>query len=199
VLRPFSLSRHARATTPAGPALGSGCSPESAGGGLPPMSVASAPTLEVSRSAQRSLAFGPACSRGRLATLSIEGFGSFVTSATAPIATCWSNSCQVGFAPTKERRLARRTDIAYLAAVQSNKTTCCPRVSFPLTARLQDFRGFARLNCRAADPTQAIPLNGRVSLIEPKMGEFNLRHLKQTLPLMCCVGRRWTGCRRRFV
>src|ERR1700682_1964585 len=39
------------------------------------------------------------------ATLSIRGFGSFVTSTTAPIATGWSNSCQVGVAPTEERRL----------------------------------------------------------------------------------------------
>src|SRR5271155_4043009 len=39
------------------------------------------------------------------ATLSIEGFGDFVTSTAAPIATGWSNSCQVGIAPTEERRL----------------------------------------------------------------------------------------------
>jgi hypothetical protein len=40
-----------------------------------------------------------------IATLSIEGFGSFVTSATAPIATGWSNSYQVGLTPTEGRRL----------------------------------------------------------------------------------------------
>src|SRR5258708_5923471 len=45
------------------------------------------------------------------ATLCIEGFGSIVTSTTAPIATGWSNSCQVGIAPTEERRLSRRTAI----------------------------------------------------------------------------------------
>jgi hypothetical protein len=39
------------------------------------------------------------------ATLYIEGSGSFVTSATAPIATGWSNSCQVGLSPTEKRRL----------------------------------------------------------------------------------------------
>ena len=38
-------------------------------------------------------------------TLSIESSGSFVTSATAPIATGWSNTCQVGIAPTVERHL----------------------------------------------------------------------------------------------
>src|SRR6266700_2231659 len=40
------------------------------------------------------------------ATLCIEGFGSIVTSTTAPIATGWSNSYQVGIAPTEERRLS---------------------------------------------------------------------------------------------
>src|SRR5437870_5669275 len=39
------------------------------------------------------------------ATLSIEGSGSVVTAATAPIATGWSNNCQVGIAPTEERHL----------------------------------------------------------------------------------------------
>lgn len=34
-----------------------------------------------------------------------RGFGSFVTSATTPIATGWSDSCQVGFAPTEDSRL----------------------------------------------------------------------------------------------
>jgi hypothetical protein len=39
------------------------------------------------------------------AVLCIEGFGNFVTSATAPIATGWNDSCRVGIAPTEERRL----------------------------------------------------------------------------------------------
>ncbi len=34
-----------------------------------------------------------------------EGFSHFVTSMTAPIASGWSESCRVGFAPTEERRL----------------------------------------------------------------------------------------------
>src|SRR5262249_33562508 len=38
-----------------------------------------------------------------------RGFGSFVTSTTAPIATGWSNSCQVGLPPTEELHLSRRT------------------------------------------------------------------------------------------
>jgi hypothetical protein len=99
------LCRHAVATTPAGPSMGSGCSPEIDDCGLPPASAGSAPALNVSRPIRRSLTLRPTCSRNRLTVLSIEGFGSFVTSATAPIATGWSNSCQVGLAPTEERRL----------------------------------------------------------------------------------------------
>ena len=85
--------------------MGSGCSPEIDDIGLPHMSAGSAPALSVSRPIRRLLTLRPACSRSRQATLSIEGFGSFVTSATAPIATGWSNSCQVGLTPTEERRL----------------------------------------------------------------------------------------------
>src|SRR5215831_6894393 len=40
------------------------------------------------------------------ATLCIEGFGSFVTSTAAPIATGRSESCRVGLAPTEELRLS---------------------------------------------------------------------------------------------
>jgi hypothetical protein len=47
----------------------------------------------------------PACSRGRLPALSIESFGDIVTSIAAPIATGWSESCQVGIAPTEDRHL----------------------------------------------------------------------------------------------
>ena len=73
-------------------------------------------SINISRPARRSRTFWPACSRSRLeATLSIEGSGSFVTSTTAPIATGWSNSCQVGIAPTEERRLSRRTDASIFA------------------------------------------------------------------------------------
>ena len=39
------------------------------------------------------------------ATPSIEGFGSFVTSTAAPIATGRSESCRVGLAPTEELHL----------------------------------------------------------------------------------------------
>jgi len=39
-------------------------------------------------------------------TLYTEGFSRFVTSTTAPIATGWSKSCRVGFAPTGRPRLS---------------------------------------------------------------------------------------------
>jgi hypothetical protein len=42
------------------------------------------------------------CPIGRLY---IEGFNNFVTSIIAPIATGWSDSCRVGFAPTENLRL----------------------------------------------------------------------------------------------
>ncbi len=41
-----------------------------------------------------------------------RGFGKIVASPNTPMATGWSNSCQVGIAPTEERRLSRRTDIS---------------------------------------------------------------------------------------
>ena len=34
-----------------------------------------------------------------------EGFGRFVTSTTAPIATGWSDRCRVGIPPTERTRL----------------------------------------------------------------------------------------------
>ena len=105
MLRPISLSRHAVAITPVGPQEGSFRSPDTCDRGLPHPIAGSAPTLPVSRPARRSLALRPACSRNRLTVLSIRGFGSFVTSTTAPIATGWSESCRVGIAPTEDRRL----------------------------------------------------------------------------------------------
>ena len=37
-------------------------------------------------------------------TLSIRGFGSMVTSTTAPIATGWNDSCRAEIAPAEDRR-----------------------------------------------------------------------------------------------
>ena len=45
------------------------------------------------------------------ATLCIEGFGSIVTSTSAPIATGWSNSCRWELHPLTNDTLARRMDI----------------------------------------------------------------------------------------
>ena len=54
----------------------------------------------------RSRVLRPACSRHRPeAARCIEGFGDFVTSIAAPIATGWSESCRVGMAPTEDQRL----------------------------------------------------------------------------------------------
>jgi hypothetical protein len=114
VLRPISLCRHAVALTPVGPQAGSARSPCACDGGLPRVSAGSAPTSNVSRPARRSRTLRPACSRGRLAALSIRSFGSIVTSTTVPIATGWSDSCRVGIAPTEDRRLCTaHTDTDY--------------------------------------------------------------------------------------
>src|SRR5260370_22509996 len=84
---------------------GSVRSPDACDNGLPRVRAGSAPTLNVSRPAERSGLLRPACSRGRLSALSIEGFGDLVTSIAAPIATGWSESCRVGIAPTEDRHL----------------------------------------------------------------------------------------------
>jgi hypothetical protein len=79
---------------------------ETCDSGLPHPFAGSAPTLRVSRPARRSLRV-TACllAESPEATLSIEGFGSIVTSTAAPIATGWSDLCRVGIAPTEDRRL----------------------------------------------------------------------------------------------
>jgi hypothetical protein len=41
-----------------------------------------------------------------MVTLSSGGFGGVVTSAAAPLATGWSDSCRVGLTPTQERHLS---------------------------------------------------------------------------------------------
>ena len=82
---------------------------------LPRNKAGSASVLQFSRPAQRSLTLRPACSPSRLATLYIEGFSHFVTSIAAPIATGWSESSRVGFAPTGKAPTlhgARRTRVA---------------------------------------------------------------------------------------
>src|SRR5215470_9267628 len=58
--------------------------------GLPCEKVRSAPAIVVSGPAQRLLTLWPACSRSRLATLSIENSDSFVAFTIVSIATGWS-------------------------------------------------------------------------------------------------------------
>jgi hypothetical protein len=83
--------------------------------GLPRVNGGSASTSNVSRPAQRSRMLRPACSRGRIPALSIEGFGDIVTSIAAPIATGWNDSCRVGIAPTEGRHLrTAHTDTEFL-------------------------------------------------------------------------------------
>jgi hypothetical protein len=59
-------------------------------GGLPCVTVRSAPAIIVSGPAQRSLTLWPARSPSRLTTLSIESSDSFVASAAVSIATGWN-------------------------------------------------------------------------------------------------------------
>jgi hypothetical protein len=58
-----AYDRHAVAITPVGPQVGSSRSPETCDSGLPHPFAGSAPTLNVSRPAQRSLTLRPGCSR----------------------------------------------------------------------------------------------------------------------------------------
>ena len=56
-------------------------------GGLPRLTIGSAPALSFSRPAQRSLTFRPAYSPIRLATLFTGGFRDVVAFIPAPVAT----------------------------------------------------------------------------------------------------------------
>jgi hypothetical protein len=110
VLRPVSVCSHAVAITPVGPQSGIGSLPLTPATAAFPVSLPGRlPHQDLSRPAQRSRMLRPDYSRGRLAALSIEGFGDLVTSIAAPIATGWSESCRVGIAPTQDKRLSRRT------------------------------------------------------------------------------------------
>jgi hypothetical protein len=83
------LSVHVVAITPAG-SMELVRSSVSIASGLPRVTVRSAPAIIFSRTAQRSLTLRPARSPSRHATLYTESSDRFVTSATAPIATGWS-------------------------------------------------------------------------------------------------------------
>jgi hypothetical protein len=100
VLHWSSSCTHAVATTPAEP-LGAFFAHFPSDNSLPRLSRGSASALHFSRIAQRSLTLRPAYSPSPLRALFTEGFSRFVTSATAPIATGWSDSRRVGFARTE--------------------------------------------------------------------------------------------------
>jgi hypothetical protein len=94
---PFGVSRvasgllclHAIAITPAG-SVELVRSFFSTVGGLPCVTIRSAPAIVFSGPAQRSLTLWPVRSPSRLATLYTESSGRFVNSAAASIATGWS-------------------------------------------------------------------------------------------------------------
>jgi hypothetical protein len=113
VLRSISPSVHAVAITPADSLSASLVSPRELRPSLHSGQVGSA--LSFSRPAQRSLLV-TACTfaRSPVVTLYTRGFSSFVSSTAALIATGWSDSCRVGFAPIENRRLSRRTGVGGL-------------------------------------------------------------------------------------
>jgi len=79
-------------------------------GGLPCVTVRSAPAIVVSGPAQRSLTLWPARSPSRLATLSIESSDHFVASAAVSIATGWNEPVPGReFHPLKSSAFSRRT------------------------------------------------------------------------------------------
>ncbi len=105
VLRRSPLCMHAVATTPAGPL----------GAHVVLLPQQQRPSPNFSRVGSH-IALFEACSaftaryglharQSPDRTLYTEGFDCFVTSTAAPIATGWSDSCRVGFAPTENRRL----------------------------------------------------------------------------------------------
>ena len=108
VLLRLPSCRHAGANTPAGTARCIVRLPSRAAIGLPLLPGGSAPALPVSRPAQRSQKFRPACSL----SCSTQPFDTGVLQymslppCTAPVATNRNENCCVGFAPTRKTRLS---------------------------------------------------------------------------------------------
>jgi hypothetical protein len=73
-------------------------------GGLPRFDIGSASAIDRFEACS-AFTHVPACrlAESPNATLFIEGFGGFVTSSTAPIATGWSDPCQAGLAPAENQ------------------------------------------------------------------------------------------------
>ena len=114
---PISVSRHAVALTPVGPQVGSSLLPWNLRRRPSPSSCWVGSHIELFRGLLGvHVSYGLPARGAAFAALSIEGFGSFVTSTTAPIATGWSNSCRVGIAPTEDRHLCtahKRTQLLF--------------------------------------------------------------------------------------
>jgi hypothetical protein len=88
-------------------------------------------------------------------TLYTEGFSCFVTSTTAPITTGWSDSCRVGFAPTRRPCLCTAHKVTVLVK-QS------PGRAFPL--RVTEFDAPLRMvwmGAINAQPLEKVKLAGR--------------------------------------
>jgi hypothetical protein len=102
----LSMYRHAVALTPVGSPWGSSCSPDLATAAFPILLTGRLPHQPFRGLLGVHGCYGLPARGAACAALSIEGFGSFVTSTTAPIATGWSNSCRVGLTPTEERHLS---------------------------------------------------------------------------------------------
>jgi hypothetical protein len=73
--------------------------------GLPRISDGSAPHYPFRGLLSVHSRYGLHACQVAIATLYTVGFGDFVTSVTAPIATGWSDSCRMGFAPIGNLRL----------------------------------------------------------------------------------------------
>ena len=108
VLLRLPSCRHAGATTPAGTARCIVRLPSRAAIGLPLLPGGSAPALPVSRPAQRSQKFRPACSLSCSTQPFDTGVLQYISlpPCTAPVATNRNENCCVGFAPTRKTRLS---------------------------------------------------------------------------------------------
>ena len=105
MLRQVSICMHAVATTPAESLAGSSLVITSSDGSLPlvPKVGFRISIFEACSAFTRVTAYMLAGSPK--ATVTVGGFGCFVTSTAAPTATGWSDSCQAGLAPAEDLRL----------------------------------------------------------------------------------------------
>ena len=114
MLRQVSVCMHAVATTPAESLAGSSLVITSSDGSLPsvPKVGFRISIFEACSAFTRVTAYMLA--RSPKATVTIGGFGCFVTSTAAPTATGWSDSCQAGLAPAEDLRLSTAHGTQYL-------------------------------------------------------------------------------------